>query len=173
MRIAGTSFTDSMISQLNLLSTRQYQLQNQATTGQSISAPEDDPAGMAQALNLQAQNSALGQYTKNISTLQTRATTTAGALSALKTISDRAGEIATQADGTSTPAQLQAYAGEVTQLIKQAAQVLNSKDGSQYICGGTASSRQPFIVTIDANGNVTASPIRATPALRKAKSRRT
>jgi flagellar hook-associated protein 3 FlgL len=156
MRIAGTSFTDSMVSQLNLLSARQYQLQNQATSGQSISAPEDNPAGMAQALNLQAEDSAITQYTQNISTLQTRATISGNAMTSLQTIEERAGEIATAADGTSTPAELQADANQVTQLINQAAQLMNSKDGSQYIFSGTNSGQSPFTVGTDANGNVTA-----------------
>jgi flagellar hook-associated protein 3 FlgL len=156
MRIAGTSFTDSMVNQLNLLSTRQYQLQNQASTGQTITAPSDDPAGMALALGLQADNSAATQYAQNISTLQNRATISGNALMSLKTISDRVGEIATAADGTATPAQLQAYAGEVTQLIQQAAQIMNAKDGSQYVFGGTASASAPFAAVTDAGGNVTA-----------------
>lgn len=156
MRIAGTSFTDSMVGQLNLLSSRQYQLQNQASTGQTITAPSDDPAGMALALNLQADNSAVTQYAQNISALQNRATISGNALMSLKTISNRAGEIATAADGTATPAQLQAYAGEVTQLIQQAAQIMNARDGSQYVFGGTASASAPFAVGTDASGNVTA-----------------
>ena len=156
MRIAGTSYTDSMVSQLNLLSAQQYQLQNQASTGQAISAPSDDPAGMALALNLQAGNSAVTQYAQNISKLQNRATISGNALTSLKTISDRAGEIATAADGAATPAQLQAYASEVTQLIQQAAQIMNAKDGSQYVFGGTASAGAPFVVSTDASGNVTA-----------------
>jgi len=156
MRIAGTSFTDSMVSQLNLLSAREYQLQNQATTGQSISAPADDPAGMAQALDLQAQNSAVTQYAQNISTLQTNATIAGNALTSLQTITNQASEIAIQADGTSTPAQLQADASQVTQLIKQAAQLMNSQSGSQYLFGGTNSSQAPFTVSTDADGNVTA-----------------
>ena len=156
MRIAGTSFTDSMVSQLNLLSTRQYQLQNQASTGQTISAPSDDPGGMALALNLQADSRAVAQYAQNISTLQNRATISGNALMSLKTISDRIGEIATAADGTATPAKLQAYASEVTQLIQQAAQIANTKDGSQYVFGGTASGSAPFAAITDTSGNVTA-----------------
>src|SRR5689334_4995481 len=116
MRIAGTSFTDSMVSQLNLLSTRQYQLQNQASTGQTITAPSDNPGGMALAMNMQADNSAVTQYAQNISTLQNRATVSGNALTSLKTISDRIGEITTAADGSATPSRLQAYANEVTQL---------------------------------------------------------
>ncbi len=156
MRIAGTSYTDSMVSQLNLLSAQQYQLQNQASTGQTISAPSDDPTGMALALNLQADNSAVTQYAQNISTLQNRATIAGNALSSLQTIEERASEIATSADGASSPAQLQANASEVTQLIQQAAQIMNTQDGSQFVFGGTASGSAPFTVSTDASGNVTA-----------------
>jgi flagellar hook-associated protein 3 FlgL len=156
MRIAGTSYTDSMVSHLNLLSAQEYQLQNEASTDQSISAPEDDPAGMAAALNLQAQNSAVTQYAQNITTLQTRATTTGSALTSLQTLTDRASEIATSADGATSPSALQADVTEVTQLIQQAAQLMNSKNGSQYVFGGTDSSQAPFTVSTDANGNVTA-----------------
>jgi flagellar hook-associated protein 3 FlgL len=156
MRIGGTSFTDSMVSQLNLLSAQEYQLQNEASTGQAISAPEDNPAGMAAALNLQAKNSAVTQYAQNIATLQTGATIAGNALTSLQTITNQASEIATEADGTSSPAQLQAYATQVTQLIQQAAQLMNSKNGSQYVFGGTDSSQAPFTVSTDADGNVTA-----------------
>ena len=156
MRIAGTSYMDSMVNTLNHMSAKEYQLQNQASTGQTISAPEDNPAGMAQALNLQAQNSAVTQYSQNISTLQTNATVTGNALTSLQTITEKASEIATSADGTSTPAQLQADATQVTQLIQEAAQLMNTQNGSQYVFGGTNSSQAPFTVSTDANGNVTA-----------------
>ena len=155
MRIAGTSYTDSMANQINLLAGRQYKLQNQATTGQSITAPEDDPAGMAQALGLQTESSDVAQYAQNISTLQGRSTQVANALQRLKTISDRIGELATQSDGLASPAQLQANATETTQLIKQAVDVMNTKDGDQYLFGGTASGQPPFMVATDANGHVT------------------
>ncbi len=156
MRIAGTSYMDSMVNTLNLMSAKEYQLQNQASTGQTISAPEDNPAGMAQALNLQAQNSAVTQYSQNVSTLQTNATVAGNALTSLQTITEKASEIATSADGTSTPAQLQADATQVTQLIQEAAQLMNTQNGSQYVFSGTNSSQAPFTVSTDANGNVTA-----------------
>ena len=74
----------------------------------------------------------------------------------LKTISDRVGEIATEADGTTSPSTLQTYADEVNQLIQQAAEAANTKNGDQYLFGGTSNSQAPFTVTTDASGNVTA-----------------
>lgn len=156
MRIAGTSYTDSLVSQLNFLTTQQFQLQGQISTGQRVQKPEDDPAGMAQALSLQADNSSTTQYAQNISRLQTTANTAYNALQQIKTISDRAGEIATLADGTKTPAELQAYATEVNQMIQQAVQLANQKDGNDYIFSGTKSEAPPFSATTDANGIVTA-----------------
>jgi flagellar hook-associated protein 3 FlgL len=156
MRIAGTSYTASMASQINLLAGRQFKLQGQAATGQSITAPEDDPAGMAQALGLQADNSSTAQYAQNISTLQNRSDLIASALQQLKTISDRVSELATESSDTvSTPTELQANATETTQLIKQAVQIMNAKDGDQYLFGGTASGQPPFVAASNANGNIT------------------
>jgi flagellar hook-associated protein 3 FlgL len=156
MRIAGTSYTESMINQLNYLSSQQYLLQSQISTGQRVQKPEDDPAAMAQALGLQTDASAQAQYAQNISTLQTGANTAYNAMQQIKTISDRAGEIATLADGTKTPTELQAYATEVNQLIQQAVQLANTKNGDSYVFSGTKSSTAPFSATTDANGNVTA-----------------
>ena len=156
MRIAGTSYTDSMINRLNNLTSQQYLLQSQISTGQRIQKPEDDPAGMARALRLQADTSAQTQYAQNISTLQTGANTAYNAMQQIKTISDRAGEIATLADGTKTPTELQAYATEVNQLIQQAVQLANTKNGDSYVFSGTKSNTPPFTTTTDANGNVTA-----------------
>src|SRR6185369_17507173 len=117
MRIAGTSYSDGLVNQLNQLSAQQYQLQNQISTGQRIQKPEDDPASMAQALALQANSSRESQYAQNISNLQTGADVAYSALQQLKSISDRAGEIATNADGAKTPVELQTFADEVKGMI--------------------------------------------------------
>jgi len=156
MRIAGTSYTDSLVNQLNFLSSKQYQLEDQISTGQRIQQPADDPAGMAQALSLQADSSRFSQYAQYISSLQTTANTAYDALQQLKTVSDRAGEIATLTDGTKTPAQLQAYAAEINQLIQHAIDLANGKEGDHYVFSGTENDKPPFVATTDANGNVTA-----------------
>ncbi len=155
MRIAGNSYTDSLVNQLNYLTAQQYQLQGQVSTGQRIQNPEDDPAGMGEALSLQANSSSTAQYALNIATLQTGASSAYNALQQIKTISDRAGEIATLADGTKTSTELQAYATEVNSLIQQAVQLANGKAGDRYLFSGTKSDTPPFTPATDANGNVT------------------
>jgi flagellar hook-associated protein 3 FlgL len=155
MRVTGSTFTSSLVNQLNVLSARQYNLQNQATTGMRISAPSDDPAGMEEALNLQSDSSQVTQYAQNITTLQTRANTASGVLQQIQGIATRMTEITASVNGAQTPTELQADAAEVTQDIKQTVQLLNTKNGDQYIFGGTASGQPPFAVATDANGKVT------------------
>jgi flagellar hook-associated protein 3 FlgL len=156
MRVTGNVINNGLVGQLNTLTARQYRLQNQATTGLRISAPEDDPAAMGQALRLKREDQQLAQFAKNVTTLQNRTGVISNALQALKQISDRATEIAAQADGTQSDQALQTLAVEVKQLIQQAVQMANSKDGDQYIFAGTRSDQTPFVTTTDSSGNVTA-----------------
>jgi len=155
MRVAQSTFGFNFLSQLNQLEQRQNNLQTQAATGQSFSLPEENPSAMGQVLTLQTDVNATTQYQNNITQLQQTATSTSDAISGLKTISDRMNEIATLADGTKSPQQLQAYATEVGQLIQQAVQLGNSQDQGNYIFGGTATGAPPFVATTDASGNVT------------------
>jgi flagellar hook-associated protein 3 FlgL len=155
MRIAFSTFPNSLTGQLATLSARQNRLQNQAATGKRISQLEDEPATMRQVLDLQVQNSQTAQYRKNIASLQSQATSSYNAISSLKDISARAGELATLADGTRSPQELKAYATEVTQLIQQGVQLMNSTSQGSYLFGGTQTSQPPFTATTDADGNVT------------------
>lgn len=100
MRVTGNTFTNSFLYQVQRLTARQQQLQSQASTGQRITALEDDPAAMQRVLNMKNEQKSLVQYKSNISTLLDRATSTFNAIKAVKTVSDRAGEISTLADGT-------------------------------------------------------------------------
>jgi flagellar hook-associated protein 3 FlgL len=140
---------------LATLGAQQNRLQNQAATGKRISQLSDDPAMMRQTLDLQAQDSQLAQYRQNIASLQGQATSSYTAISGLQTISARAGELATMADGTRSPQELSVYATEVTQLIQQGVQLMNSTWQGNHIFGGTQTTQPPFVATTDANGNVT------------------
>ena len=155
MRVSFNTFPNSLTSQLATLSAQQNRLQNQAATGKRISQLQDDPATMRQVLDLQAQDSQIAQYRKNIASLQGQATSSYTAISGLQTVSTRAGEIATLADGTKSPQELGVYATQVTQLIQQGVQLMNSTWQGNHLFGGTQSTQPPFVATTDANGNVT------------------
>jgi flagellar hook-associated protein 3 FlgL len=158
MRVASNSYTDTMVNQFNLLAARQANLQNQVATGLKIQSAADDPTAMQNTLNALAAKSAQTQYSGNISTLQTRATSVYNALESLQKLASRASEIVTSAGNpTHSQTDLNAYADEVKQLIQQAVQLLNTQDPAtgQYLFGGTNSTQPPYVAATDANGNIT------------------
>jgi flagellar hook-associated protein 3 FlgL len=155
MRVTSNTLSSALIDQLNRLSWRQIQLQNQAASGQRVQLPEDDPGAARQVLDLQAEASSVAQFQKNIATEQNRAGAAYSAIAALKTISDRVGEIATLADGTKSQEELTAYGKEVTQLIQQAVQIANTRHNGSYVFAGTRSAQPAFTVATDVNGQVT------------------
>ncbi len=156
MRVTGTQFNDNLVGQLARLTTRQNRLQEQAATGQRIRRPEDDPGAMRRVLDMQAETQAVEQHRRNIGVLKEQATVTYGALTALKRISDRAGEIAVLADGTKSSADLRNYATEVTQLIQQAVQIANTRHRGDHIFAGTKGDQPAFVLGTNGSGQVTA-----------------
>jgi flagellar hook-associated protein 3 FlgL len=156
MRVSSSTFPDSFIYQTNQLENQQNTLQSEATTGLNFTQPGDDPAGMTQALELQADSSSNTQYQSNITQLQDSATTSYNALNGLQTLISQANTIAAGVDGTTSTQELSSYATEIGGIIQQALQLANTQDSQgNYIFGGTNASTPPFAATTDANGNVT------------------
>ncbi len=151
MRVTTNSFPDSLTSQLNTLAARQYRLQTQASTGQRISAPEDDPAALRRTLDLQADSKTVEQQQRNISQIKEQSTATYDIMTGLKKISDRAGELATLADGTESPQELRIYGNEVSQLIRQAVDLVNRQHRGDYLLGGTRTDQPPFAAAFNAD----------------------
>lgn len=154
MRVTANSFSNTLITQLGSLAARQARLQSQAATGQRVRLPEDDPVALRRVLDLQSEFSSTGQYTRNIARQTELAQASFTSIKALKTLSDRAGEIATQADDLKSPEELKFYAQEITEMIKQAVSLMNATNRGDTIFGGTVTNQPPFVMALDANGNV-------------------
>jgi flagellar hook-associated protein 3 FlgL len=158
MRVATNSYSDAMLNQFSVLENRLNDLQTQSATGLSVQSPSDNPTAMQDTLNYLSDKAEQTQYSRNISTLQTRATSVGNVLSSLQTLTSRAQEIVTSAtSGTASQSDLDSYASEVQQLTQEAVQLMNTKDAStgQYLFGGTNSTVPPYATTTDANGNLT------------------
>src|ERR1700676_687493 len=155
MRIASNTVSDAIIRQIDQLSAQQASLQAQVSTGQRISQPSDDPAGVNRALTLESEMSQVQQFGRNASQALTLSQASYTGLSSLKSVSDRAGELATLGTGTLGASAMQAYGTETNQLIEQAVQTANTSFNGAYIYGGTATSAPPFAVTRDSSGQIT------------------
>ncbi len=156
MRVPTNSNNELMLNRISDLSVLQTKLQAQVSTGQRIFNPEDDPASMGRILTLDNQKRQLSQYNTNMNYALDLSNATFSAINSIKTISDRAGEIATLGTSTGTAGSNQAYASEVNQEIEQLIQLGNSTLGNNYLFSGTAVTTPAFAATRDASGNVTA-----------------
>jgi flagellar hook-associated protein 3 FlgL len=141
--------------QLQQLFARQTQLQNEVATGQRITDPSDDPAALSRLLSLESQKQGIQQFVRNQGRAMQVSQSVFSSLSGLKTISDRAGELATLGSSETNSDSYSAYAAEVNQLIEEAVQDGNSRLGPDYLFGGTKTDAPPFEATRDASGNIT------------------
>ncbi len=155
MRVSSNTFSNSLADQLGDLTSRQAKLQSQVSSGQRIQLAEDDPNAMQSVLNSQDEAKNVAQYKTNVSFQQNVADNSYAAITSLKTLSDRANEIATLAGGLKSSDELTTYANEVNDLIKQGVQTVNGKSNGSYAFGGTVTDQPPFVSGTDANGNVT------------------
>ena len=158
MRVATNSYTDAMLNQFNTLISKEDTLQNEVSTGLSVQAPSDNPTAMAETLNDLTGQAAQSQYSANISSLQTTATSVYNTMDSLQQLVSKADVFATNGgSGNTSQAERDTYASQVQGLIQEAVQLANTQDptSGQYLFGGTASTSEPFSTTTDANGNVT------------------
>jgi flagellar hook-associated protein 3 FlgL len=155
MRITNSTVSDNIVSQIQQLGSQQAKLQTQVATGQRLFQPEDDPASVGRVLDLQSEQRSIAQFQNNAGRALEISQASFSGLQGIKTVSDRATQLATLGSGTLNPSQTQAYASEVNQLIEQTLQLTNSKFGNDYLYAGTAVSTAPFVAARDLQGNVT------------------
>jgi flagellar hook-associated protein 3 FlgL len=156
MRVSTTSFSNNFLYQIGQLESQQSTLQNETTSGLSVTLPEDNPGVMNQVLNLQSEASTDTQYQNNISQIQNSATTTSDTLNSLQSLVEQAGTIATEVTGLTSSTQLATDATSVSQLITQALQLGNTRDANgNYIFGGTDTGSPPFSAITNSSGEIT------------------
>jgi len=155
MRVTAASFGNDFRTQIAKLAERQMRVQRQIATGQRIDSPSDDPQAMRRVLDLRAELRVLNQYRDNIGKVRENSTVAYSSLNAMKKLNDRAGEIATMADGSKSTEALGAYGKEINQLLEEAVRLANTKHRDVYIFSGTNSTTATYSTTRDANGDIT------------------
>ncbi|HTS18873.1 MAG TPA: flagellin [Verrucomicrobiae bacterium] len=155
MRVTTNSISDTLIYQIDRVSANEQKLENEATTGLAVQNPSDNPGAMRSILDLEAESSAVTQYQANITQLQQQATTASSAMQSLQSIISQASTIATEADGTTNQSDLNNYATQVSQLIQEAAQAMNTQFEGNYLFSGTLNSTPPYVVNQNSSGQVT------------------
>ena len=155
VRPTESFFPRELTRTVSELGVRQARLQTQAATGQRIRNPEDDPSAFRNVLELQGSAQLIGQYSSNISKLQARSSSAYDAINQLKTLNDRASEIATSAVSLRSPDDFAAYSLEVNQILESAYGLSNAKLKGEPLFGGSSGTSVPFDAQRNADGRIT------------------
>ena len=151
MRITNNMITSNFLTGLNKSLQRQNTIQEQLTDGKAIHRPSDDPVKAMRSLRFSANLAQNEQYSQNAQDASSWMDTTDGAMSDLSSIMIRVKELVVQAaNGTNSPADINAAGKEVDGLIDQVVQIGNSKIGDRYIFAGQQDKIQPFSRTVTA-----------------------
>lgn len=155
MRVTSQTLPSSLANNLQRLAQRQYQLQNEAATGKKTEALAEDPKGIQRLITLQTDARSLQQFHRNAEAATQQITDTSVVIRAMKTLSDRASEIAIKADPITDGEALQNYATEINQLLEAALAQSNHQTARGYTFAGTRSTSPPYTAIRNADGQIT------------------
>ena len=157
MRITDNMVTNSLVTQIQQLTSQQSQLQSEVATGLAVTQPSDNPAVFGQVVELQSQSQQQAQFSNNAAQASDLANASYSGLQSMQSIYDRASQLgALGGNGAVGASSQQAYGDELDQLIQQSVQVANSQLNGDYLYAGTAVSTPPFTTTTDSTGQITA-----------------
>jgi flagellar hook-associated protein 3 FlgL len=156
IRVSLQSIVNQTLAESNQQTDQLAQLQAQASTGNSLQAPSDNPAVAAVLEANTTQTNRLQSYLDNISALQPTLNQSVSTLQDVNNILTQARSIALQgAQSTNDPQSYGALAAQVSQLLSRLIADANTQNNGEYIYAGSATQTKPFAVTNDALGNPT------------------
>ncbi len=128
-------------------------LQQQASTGDRILEPSDDPAGALQVMSNQAQYNRLGVYQQNVSDAQAKLNDSVSTLTQVSNLLSQAKQLGLEgSNSTETPGGMQALGSQASSILNEVISLANTQQSGQYLYGGTASQAAPF--SVNAQGQV-------------------
>jgi flagellar hook-associated protein 3 FlgL len=129
-------------------------LQAQASSGNRILAPEDDPLGTVAVINYTAQDAGYSTDLGNINTATQALNVSVSTLQNVHDVLTQAKQLGIQGgNATNDATSLASLGDQVNALFQQLVTAANAKNGDQYVFGGTRTQAQPFVT--DSAGNVT------------------
>lgn len=155
MRIATSQLYTSSVSNMESQQSQLLQIEQQISSGVSLTNPADDPVGAAQAVQLSATSATLSQYATNqstaLSSLQVEDTTLTSVTSTLQSINSLMQEAM---NGSLNSTNYSAIAQQMEGYRSQLLSLANTTDGSgNYVFSGFQSTSQVF--TNNPGGGVT------------------
>lgn len=145
MNFRATDTTSSFVSRINTQRNRLSDLQEQLTTGKRINRPSDDPSGAEMVLNLRTSQTEVEQFQRSNQAAAQKLRAADDALNSYETVLERVRTLVTQGlSDTTTQAARNALATEIDGLRARILNVANTRNGEEYLFGGTRQTVPPF-----------------------------
>ncbi len=156
-RVSDTLVTQRLVNQLDADEVNLTRLQTEVSTGQALVLPSDNPTAAENGMELMQQISQNTQYQSNVTANQTFLTATDSAMTAIANLLNTAQSTGPSGRGaTVTPAEQQAAAQQIQQVISQLVNIGNQTIEGRYLFAGSQTSVEPFSYNgqyVQYNGN--------------------
>ena len=137
MRLPNLSVSDSITNTIRSLDLQRYKLDQQISSGQKITLPEDDGMRLGRVINLDTEKSKLAQYQRNASYASEFLNAGHLNLDNLREINQRAQEISRVAGSSLNGPAMETYGNEINQLIEEALNRINARHRGRALFAGT------------------------------------
>jgi len=156
MRIATNQYQSTMNSALQDANSGLAHVMQQMATGDRVLVPSDDPIATLRQSRLTSDDVALTQYQSNITALQSRLSNSEAVLNSISQgLQSTRDLLVWAADGSVTPADLNAMSGSLKSLHDSLLYLSNSTDAEgHYLFSGTASNQPTVDPTYAFKGNL-------------------
>lgn len=145
MRVTNNMLTNNLLKNLVKSNSKMALIQNQLSSGQSITKPSDNPVGIETALRLKSTISSIGQWKSNASEALAYMESTEDYLGNMTSMLHRIRAVTVQgADGSNSPNDREQIAKEIDQLALQFRVMANSQVSGKYIFSGTFIDKAPL-----------------------------
>ncbi|WP_415717795.1 flagellin [Maridesulfovibrio sp.] len=145
MRISTSQIYSQTMNSVTKSLNDYMDVNSRVSTQKEINAPSDDPAGMANVVNLRGYDAALEQYYNNAEMSGEYLGSADGLLiKASTTMSSVLEQIEQASTGTYTDAQSQSISVEIQGYLDSLLAIANSKMGSDYLFSGEATDTSPY-----------------------------
>jgi flagellar hook-associated protein 3 FlgL len=146
MTISTVTFQSDALAQMEALETAMAKTQSQLSSGSKLQSAADNPSGMAQVNQLNAQISASNQYVTNQNSATANLQLEEQAMSDATNTLQNARDLAVQANNPALSAsQRQDIAAQLQQDLQNLVGIANRQDANgNYLFSGTAAGTTPF-----------------------------
>jgi flagellar hook-associated protein 3 FlgL len=139
-----------LYSELNTITNRMYDLQEQAATGKRMNEPSDDPAVIKPMLNYRVESRTTSRYLTHMGFAQDRMEILDSNLGRLENLMVQAQETGIRAmNGAASEADRAVYAEDISHIYEEMLQIANTKENGEYSFAGYQDETVPFTENAD------------------------